>query len=93
LASGTPVITTCTGHIEEEYADFVFLLKDETPQGLARLIEQVAAMEPQLRAHKGQVAQEYMRTHNTWEAQGQRVVKFMCDEILHLCPNQEVKHG
>ncbi len=27
LASGTPVITTCTGHVEEEFADIVYLLK------------------------------------------------------------------
>ena len=27
LASGTPVITTCTGHVEEEFADIAYLLK------------------------------------------------------------------
>jgi glycosyltransferase involved in cell wall biosynthesis len=92
LASGTPIITTCTGHIEEEYADFVFLLKDETPQGLARLIEQVATMDPQIRTQKGRAARDYIRVHNTWEAQGQQLAKFICNDILRLCPTQEVEH-
>jgi glycosyltransferase involved in cell wall biosynthesis len=79
LASGTPVITTCTGHIEEDYSDFVFLLKDESPQGLAQLMQVVAAMELNLRIQKGKAAQTYIRTHNTWEMQGCRVFKFICD--------------
>ena len=29
LTSGVPVITTCTGQTEDEFRDFVFLLKDE----------------------------------------------------------------
>lgn len=83
LASGIPVITTCTGHVEEEYAEIAFLLKDETPEALARIIEHVASMDPRLRAQKGQAAREYIRTRNTWEAQGHRVVEFIRSEVLH----------
>lgn len=82
LASGTPVITTCTGHIEQEYAEFAFLLRDETPPALARMIEQVAALDLELRMQKGQAAREYIRTHNTWEIQGRRVVEFIYNEII-----------
>ena len=83
LASGVPVITTCVGQIEEEYAERAFFLKDESPEGLARLIEQVASMEPEIRKQKGRMAREYIQAHGTWEAQGCRIVNFIDDLMRH----------
>jgi glycosyltransferase involved in cell wall biosynthesis len=84
LASRVPVITTCTGHVEEDYADFVFLLKEETPQELANMIEHVASLDPKVRADKGTRARNYVCTHKTWDVQGQRVVNFVLKEVLHV---------
>lgn len=78
LASGVPVITTCTGHIAEAYSDFAFLLRDESPLGLAQMIERVASLDPEARTQKGKAAKDYIRTHNTWELQGRRIVEFIC---------------
>ena len=83
LASGVPVITTCTGHIEEEYAHIAFLLQDESPLGLAQMIEHVASLDPEIRAQTGRAAMEHVRMHSTWEAQGRRVVEFICSEVVH----------
>ncbi len=77
LASGVPVISTCIRHIEEEYADMVFLLREETPQALAQMIERVAALSGEARTRKGRAAREHVRTHSTWEAQGKRIVEFI----------------
>jgi uncharacterized protein YukE len=71
------VITTCTGHVEEEYADIALLLRDEHPPALARLIEEAAKMDPYQRALKGRAAQEYILAHNQWISQGQRVAQFI----------------
>ncbi|MBN1876302.1 MAG: glycosyltransferase family 4 protein [Anaerolineae bacterium] len=84
LASGVPVITTCPGHVEEEYADIAFLLREETPQALAQIIAQVAAMPADLRIQKGLAAQAYIQAHNSWLTQGRRVVEFICHQVLHL---------
>jgi glycosyltransferase involved in cell wall biosynthesis len=84
MASGVPVITTCTGHVEEEYGNFVYLLKDETPRALARIIERVASADPGIRTQKGKTAQEHMRTHSTWKVQAGRVADFIRADILHL---------
>ena len=46
LASGAPVISTCTGHVEQEFGGFTYLLKEETPQALAELIKKIAALDP-----------------------------------------------
>ena len=43
MASGTATLSTCTGHTEEEFGEFVYLLREETPQALADLVRQIAA--------------------------------------------------
>ena len=84
LASGVPVITTCTGYVEQEYADFAFLLKDETSQGLANMIEYVASLDQNIRIDKGARARNYICTHKTWNVQGQRVVDFILKKLLNF---------
>jgi glycosyltransferase involved in cell wall biosynthesis len=73
LASGTPVISTCTGHVEQEFGDLLFLLKDETPDGLANAIRQAEAVGRKERVRIGRKAREYMLQHKTWRAQAGRV--------------------
>ena len=73
LASGRPVISTCTGHMEEEFGQFTFLLREETPEALARVIEEVARMDRDARERRGAAARNYMMANKTWVAQGRRV--------------------
>lgn len=77
LTSGVPVISTCPGHVTEEFSDFAFLLKDERPVDLANMIKYVASLAPDIRADKAAKAQEYMIRNKTWDVQGLRVVKFI----------------
>lgn len=77
LASGVPVITTCTGHVAEEYFEFCYLLREETPEALAQMIEYVASLDPEERLLRGAKAKEHIRTHNSWEVQGQRIAGFI----------------
>jgi len=77
LASGRPVITTCTGHIEDEYGKFVFLLRDETAEGLAAMIRQVAELGAEVRAQKAAAALEFISAHARWGVQGRRIVRFL----------------
>jgi glycosyltransferase involved in cell wall biosynthesis len=82
LASGTPVITTCTGHTEEEFGDFTYLLRDETAQGLAEIIRRVASLHPEVRWKLGRRAQEYMALHKTWDTQAKKVAQFIREVVL-----------
>jgi glycosyltransferase involved in cell wall biosynthesis len=91
LASGTPVITTCTGHTEEEFGDFVYLLRDETPRGLATLIEKVAGAEPEVRKQLGRTAREFMSRHKTWDAQTRKVAGYILDVVLGISPSSIVE--
>ena len=77
MASGVPVITTCTGHVEKRYGDLVFMLRNETAAGLAEMVRFVAALDEEQRSCRGATAREYMRRHGTWEARAKKVVEFI----------------
>lgn len=84
LASGIPVITTCPGHLEEEYGRLCYLLKDESAEGLASLIERIGHISQKERFELGRRARNYMLENKTWEAQGRRVVKYIRANVLGL---------
>jgi glycosyltransferase involved in cell wall biosynthesis len=83
LASGVPVISTGTGHVEKEFGTFTYLLKEETPQGLAQLIQHVADLDPEERRRTGERARTYMFTHKTWETQTEKLAEFIRSTLLH----------
>jgi glycosyltransferase involved in cell wall biosynthesis len=82
LASGIPVISTATGHVESEFGNFVYLLRDETPEGLCALIQRVASLGPEERIKTGEMAREYMNTNKTWEAQTRKLAAFIRATVL-----------
>lgn len=82
LASGVPVISTCTGHVEEEFGSFTYLLREETPQALRQLIEHVAALDPEERCKTGQRARAYVAAYKTWEAQTRKLAEFIRGTVL-----------
>ena len=77
LASGTPVISTCTGHVEEEFGGLLVPLRDETADGLAQAIHTVEATRPELRCEMGSRARLYMLSHKTWQAQTAKISRFL----------------
>lgn len=81
LASGTPVVSTVTGHVERELGDCAFFLREETPEATARLLTELAALPSLQRLERGRRAREYMLRHKTWDAQAARVVQFIRDVV------------
>ncbi len=82
LASGTATLSTCTGHTEEEFGEFVYLLREETPQALADLVRRVAAAPAGERADMGRRAREYMLSNKTWDRQGERLVHYLKHQVF-----------
>jgi glycosyltransferase involved in cell wall biosynthesis len=84
MATGIPVISTCSGRIEPDFGHALFLLKDETPQALASLIERVSALPRDVRADVGKAARDCIVATRTWTVQGQRIADYLhkvtCDE-------------
>jgi glycosyltransferase involved in cell wall biosynthesis len=77
LASGCPTLSTCTGHVEEELGGFLFLLRDETPQGLASRVREIAATPAAERERLGRRARQYVLEEKSWEAQGRRLADYL----------------
>lgn len=79
IASGTPVVSTCTGHVETELAGRVFLLREETPEALAELLRRLRALDPEARLAVGRAGREHVLTEKTWRAQAERLADFLRD--------------
>ena len=86
LASGTPVLSTCTGQVEAEYGDVLYLLREETPQALAVRILDIRANDLETRRTLGARARAFMLREKTWDRQGQRLADYMMREVLGRSP-------
>jgi glycosyltransferase involved in cell wall biosynthesis len=77
MLSGRPVITTALPGIPKEYFDFVYVLLDETPEALARLIVDICAKPASELCELGHRAQEFLLKSKSWTKQGKRVYGFI----------------
>lgn len=91
LASGVPVLTTCTGHVEEEFAPYCVLLRDESPAAVADAIQRVADMPPYTRAAIGERARVYMAAHKAWSIQGQRIAAYVRETMFGTAAVSQAK--
>jgi glycosyltransferase involved in cell wall biosynthesis len=82
LASGTPVLSTCTGHVEKEYGHVLELLGEETPEALAKRIVEIAALPDADRQALGARARDFMFAEKTWQKQGGRLAHYIRTEVL-----------
>ena len=82
LASGTPVLSTCTGHVEEEYGGMLYLLREETAGAVADRVLQIAGMPAEERHALGVKARAFMLTEKSWKKQGERLAEYIRAEIL-----------
>lgn len=79
MLSGRPVITTALAGIPKEYFDFVYVLSDETPEGLASLLTDVCAKPAFELDEFGSRGREFILQTKNWSIQGRRVYEFICN--------------
>lgn len=73
MLSARPTITTALPGIPEEYKDYLYLLKEETPEGLADLIREVGSRPAKELSDFGQRAREFVRREKSYRVQGKRI--------------------
>jgi glycosyltransferase involved in cell wall biosynthesis len=81
LASGVPVLTTRTGHVEEEFGDAALFLDDETPSGLASRLTEIMAMDQDALRTLGDRARARVLATKTWSAQGGKVANYLKETV------------
>ncbi|MCA9621901.1 MAG: glycosyltransferase family 4 protein, partial [Myxococcales bacterium] len=77
LASGTPLLTTCPGHVRSEFSDLAFLLEEETPEALASLLRKVMTTTSEERLRQAKLAREQIFASHSWLAHGRRVASYI----------------
>jgi glycosyltransferase involved in cell wall biosynthesis len=82
LATGRPLLTTCTGHVEKEFGDLVFLLRDESPLALAETIKDLAQMSKEERLAVGTKAKDHVLEHKTWEGHVCRIQDYLNENVF-----------
>jgi glycosyltransferase involved in cell wall biosynthesis len=78
IASGRPTVTTALPGIPEEYYPYVFLARDETPEGLASAIRGVCERDQIELTEFGERARQFVLGEKTWSRQGERIHDFLC---------------
>lgn len=78
IATGTPVITTCsTAEVGEQYGQFVFLAADDSADTLATAMSDAMRLPRAELAAKGAAGRAFVLANKTWAAQGQRIAAFI----------------
>ena len=77
MVSGTPVLTTKLPGMPEEYYPYVFLLEDESPDGIARVLTEVMMLSKDYRIKKGQEAREFVLNNKTNILQALKIKHFL----------------
>jgi glycosyltransferase involved in cell wall biosynthesis len=88
LAVGRPVITTATSDVAQEYSNLTFLLHNDSPETLARLIQEVCSMPVEILRAYGKRAQEFVVEHKSWDVQARKVSEFLQSTAALSCSFQ-----
>lgn len=77
LATGTPVLTTATGHALEEYGAFVLHLLHESPAELLAAVTRAARLPPAVLLAMGTEGRDYVRRAKHWRSHGVELSKYL----------------
>jgi glycosyltransferase involved in cell wall biosynthesis len=84
LATGVPLLSTKTGHVESEFGEFVFLLDAQTPDALAAKIVEIKSMSVEDRLSIGKSAQQHVLRNKTWEAQVKKIAAYLKERVFDV---------
>lgn len=77
MLSGRPVITTALPSIPADYSDFVYMIRDETPEKVADTIRWVCSKDEAALASFGKRARDFVLETRNWNRQAQRIIQFL----------------
>lgn len=81
MASGTPVLTTCLPGMPAEYNDYVFLLKEETAEGVAAALQEIFSHSAEELHAKGMAAKEFVLKEKNNVVQAKKVLEMIYKEV------------
>jgi len=77
MASGTPVLTTVLPGMPKEYYPFVYLLEEESPEGISKMLETVLGNTDEALFEKGQKAREFVLDQRNNVVQAKKILEML----------------
>ncbi len=77
MASGTPVLTTCLPGMPREYNEYVFLLKEETAEGVAAALQEIFSHSKEQLHSNGMAAKEFVLKEKNNVIQAKKVLEMI----------------
>lgn len=77
MASGTPVLTTVLPGMPKEYHPYVYLLEEETAEGIARKLKEVLAHSDEELFRKGSAARDFVLQQKNNVIQAQKILEML----------------
>ena len=77
LASGTPVLTTVLPGMPEEYHPYVYLIEEETPEGIRKSLERVLSQTDEKLFQKGNEARRFILENKNNVIQGKKILELL----------------
>ena len=74
MASGTALLTTHIPSMPDEYLPYVYILEDESVQGVAKILIELLALSPDELYEKGLSAQKFVFENKTGKKQAEKIV-------------------
>ena len=81
MVSGTPMLTTKLPGMPEEYYPYVYLIKDESPQGIAEVLKEIFAESYETRHSKAEHARAFVLEHKSNLIQASKIINFLETEL------------
>ncbi|MDD2218300.1 MAG: glycosyltransferase [Eubacteriales bacterium] len=82
MASGTSVLTTRLPGMPKEFADYVYIIDDETKEGLAEILANILAKTREELHAKGMCAKEFILRENNNLVQTKKIIDMLKDLVL-----------
>ena len=77
MASGTPALMTRLPGMPEEYLEYVYILEDESIDGMAEKMKEILNLSKEENMEKGRKAKEYVLKKKSNINQAERVMKWL----------------
>lgn len=77
MASGTPMVTTDLPGMPDEYRKYVYIIKDETEQGMYETLKYLLELPEDELIQKGKNAKEFILNNKNEKKQSKKIIEFL----------------
>ena len=81
MASGTPILTTKLPGMPEEYYKYIFLIEDESKNGMKKSLAKILNLPREVLYEKGREAKEFVLKYKNNNIQAKKIIN-LCTEIM-----------